>query len=254
MVKKVAVLTMVLMFGLVVQAGAVTFTGSSGSLSASVDFTVSGSNLIVTLTNTSTADVLVPADILSAVFFTLNGDPALTSVSALIASGSTYYYDTIAPIPTDGNVGGEWAYVDGLSGAPGGADEGIGSAGFNLFGQANFNGIDLAPPPALDGINYGILSAGDNVATGNTGVTGAGGEIKNSVVFTLSGIPSGFDPSATDAITKISFQYGTALTEPNVPGGGGGGGGGSVPEPSTIVLLGAGLFGLGLLGKRNFKK
>jgi hypothetical protein len=35
---------------------------------------------------------------------------------------------------------------------------------------------------------------------------------------------------------------------------GGGGGGGDIPEPSTIILLGAGLFGLGLFGKRNFKK
>src|SRR5262249_52759787 len=48
----------------------VTFTGSSGSLAASATFddSVAGT-LKVTLTNTSSADVLVPANVLTAVFF-----------------------------------------------------------------------------------------------------------------------------------------------------------------------------------------
>lgn len=36
--------------------------------------------------------------------------------------------------------------------------------------------------------------------------------------------------------------------------GGGGGGGGQVPEPSTILLLGAGLMGLGLYGRKRIQK
>src|SRR5262245_58688626 len=53
----------------VASADEVTFSGSSGTLSAEVTFQTSGGNLIVTLTNTSTTDAMVPTDILTGVFF-----------------------------------------------------------------------------------------------------------------------------------------------------------------------------------------
>src|SRR5262249_20152932 len=90
------------------------------------------------------------------------------------------------------------------------------------------------------GLNYGITSAGDNPTTGNGAVTGSGGSaspiVQNSVVFTLTG----FTGTLAD-ITKVSFQYGTALSDANVPASG-------VPEPSSLAI--AGLGGLGLLGYR----
>lgn len=220
-------------------AQAVSFSGSSGDLSASVTFSASAGLLTVTLTNTSTADVLVPADLLTAVFFTLAGDPTVTPVSAMLASGSSVLFGPDG----GGNVGGEWAYADGLSGAPFGADAGISSSGFGLFGGANLNGPDLAPPSAVDGMNYGILSAGDNPLTGNDQVTGNIPLIKNSVVFTLS-IPVDYEL----VVTSVSFQYGTSLSEPNYPPGGGPP---PIPEPGTLVLLGSGLAGLGLLRRRK---
>ena len=57
------------------EAAPITFSGSSGTRAASVTFDTSGTNLIVTLTNTSAFDALVPIDILTAVFFSLAGDP-----------------------------------------------------------------------------------------------------------------------------------------------------------------------------------
>jgi hypothetical protein len=217
------------------RANPVTFTGSSGSLAASAKFEVVSGNLQVTLTNTSSADVLVPSDVLTAVFFDVNGVGALTRVSAVLGGGSSVFYDPDGQ-PAGGVVGGEWAYRSGISAF--GATEGISSTGINIFGPGDrFPGADLAPPASPDGLQYGILSAGDNTATGNGGVTGSGGLIKNQVVFTLSGLPTGFDPSATGKITHVSFLYGTAIDEPHYDG-----------HTNPVPLPAAASMGIGLLG------
>src|SRR5262252_4368359 len=80
---------------------ALLISASDGQLSAEADFTVSGSNLIVTLTNTSPYDVLIPANVLTALFFNLVGVGPLTPVSALLSGGSTVYYDPQGA-PVDG--------------------------------------------------------------------------------------------------------------------------------------------------------
>jgi len=223
------------------------FSGASGSLSASVTFEKSGTNLIVTLTNTSTGDPANSAAILTAVFFTVNGDPTLTPASALLGAGSTVIH--VVTQPTGGVVGGEWAYKNGLSGAPGGADEGISSAGLSpLFGAVNFPGSDLdGNSSSVDGIGYGITTVNDAAGNDNGGIATLP-LIQNQVVFTLSGLPVsdlGF------GITNVSFQYGTALTEPNFPPVGTST---VIPEPTTLLLLGSGLFGMPLLRRRRAQR
>src|ERR1041384_830335 len=84
----VAALSFALLAGTPASANPITFVGSSGSLAASATFDVSGSSLIVTLTNTSSADVLVPTDVLTGVFFNLGGNPTLAKTSATIGGGS----------------------------------------------------------------------------------------------------------------------------------------------------------------------
>jgi hypothetical protein len=206
--------------------------GAHGNLGASVDFATSGTDLIVTLTDTSTADVLVPSDVLTAVFFNVSGAPlSLTRTSAVLPAGSVVLFGGTDP---GGVVGGEWAYKSGLSG-PEGTSYGISSSGLNMFGPADlFPGNNLQGPASKDGLQYGITSAGDNPATGNSAVTGDNALIKNQVVFTLGGLPPGFDPFTS--VTSVAFQYGTAIgTESNFPGR-------PVPEPAPLALLaGAGL-------------
>jgi hypothetical protein len=212
------------------QATPVTFSGSSGTLSAEADFSLSGSTLTVALMNTSSADVLVPTDVLTGVFF--NTTHTLTPVSASLGA-STVFYGSIS------NAGDGWGYASSVSAQ--GENSAISASGaVSGLGHSNFSGSSNA----LDGLDYGILSAGDISATGNTGVTGHGPLIKNSIQFTLTAA-SGFDLSELG--DSVVFQYGTALTETHIDGGGGGGGGGSVREPSTLLLLGGGLIGFGAM-------
>jgi hypothetical protein len=210
-----------------------TFIGTNGLLAAAVDFDVIGGQLQVTLNNTSLADVTAPTAggaILTGVFFDLTPTTTLTPVSALLGLGSVVYFGPSG----GGNVGGEWGYASGLVGAPGNTGLGVSSSGLGLFGQSNFNGPNLQGPTALDGLQYGITSLGDNMTTGNAAVTGQFALIKNSVVFTLSGNPT-FTTIDDYTISNVSFQYGTSLLEPNVPGilttN-------NIPEPSTMSLCG----------------
>src|SRR5882672_9812826 len=82
-------------------AGPITASYGLGSLSGTATFDVSGSNLIVTLTNTSLADPTTSADILTGIFFNVAGDPALQGGSADICSGCSISAEGALGIPPD---------------------------------------------------------------------------------------------------------------------------------------------------------
>jgi hypothetical protein len=206
------------------------FAAASGDLSASAYFDLIGNTLTITVTNNSTADVLLPTDVLTGVFF--NTAHSLTPVSASL-NGSSVFYGSIV-----NSVGEGWQYQAFATNAAQGKNAGISAAGLGLFGpNGNFYS---GSNPNLQGLSYGLLSAGDNSATGNSGVTGKGPLIKNSVIFTLNA-GNGF--SLSDLGETIVFQYGTDLSEthfsaedPPFPV--------SAPEPTSIVLWGVGIAGL----------
>jgi len=197
-------------------------TASVGDRAALASFEVVGSELVIGLQNTSSSDVFEPVYVLTSLFFDVSG-PALvlTPVSAFVPSGSTVWFGGTDP---GGEVGGEWAYKAGLSGAPYDAKYGLSSVGLGLMGPGDlFPGSNLQGPESPDGLQYGLTSAGDVPTTGNAPVTGDNALIHNTVVFRLSGVPSGFDPSTQ--ISNVTWQYGTSLGDPHIP------------EPATVVLL-----------------
>jgi hypothetical protein len=209
----------------------VVYAGSSGGLSASADFELSGNTLTVTLANTSKADVLIPTDVLTGVFF--NTTHLLTPISAAL-NNSTAFYGTL------GNVGNGWGYASGVSAD--GENSAISASGaVSGLGHSNFS----VTSTMLGGIDYGLLSAGDDSTTGNNGVKGKGPLIKDSVTFTFTAA-SGFNLSELG--NSVVFQYGSDLSETHFTGDPGDPITTAVPAPPSSVLVGIAMAAFAFMG------
>ncbi len=124
--------------------------------------------------------------------------PGLTPDSAVAPPGSLEWVGGSSTPAGGMDVGSNWEYVSGA---------GIFSSGLGAFSTGNFS---ASPGDILDGSACGLLSEGylglhlDGLDSSTY--------IQNSVVFTLSG----FTGNLGD-ISNVSFQYGTDLSEPNLP-------------------------------------
>ena len=216
------------------QGSPIQYLGSSGAFSASASFELSGDTLKITLTNTSLADVLVPGDVLTGVLF--NTSHSLIPISASANASSVIYQATA-------NAGDGWGYGSNVNAH--GMDSAISATGaIEGLGHSNFSDAT----DNLGGLNYGILSLGDDITTGNKGVTKKGPLFKNSIQFTLTAA----NEFALDQIgSHVVFQYGLSLDEmffdgyipqplSETP---------AVPEPGSFLLLGTGLAAL-VIGSR----
>jgi hypothetical protein len=230
-----SILALAMTFAGQASASAITYSGSSGNLSATVTFSLIGNTLTVTLSNTSASDVLVPTDVLTAVWFT--NTHTLTPVSANL-NGSSVFYGSLS------NVGNGWGYYSGLAGEGQGKNDGIAAAGFGIGGgHSNFSGAHNS----LGGVDYGLLSAGDKSSTGNSGVKNHGPLIENSAQFLLTA-GNGF--TLSELGNTVVFQYGSDLDESHFTGRLEAD---PVPEPGTLAMLGSGAIGLAAFLRRKIK-
>ena len=220
-------------------------SGETNKATAVFKISISGTttDLVITLTNTAQYEPNDPPDILTAVAFSLPGDPSLTAVSALLATGSQVVEkngNTFSIVSDPGGaVGQSWCYTSTLSGGPTGANEGVGSSGFWGFGANNrFPGNSVPGDcPTPGGVGGGITTSVDDGSHYNGGLKGRP-FIQDSAVFVLSGLPANLGLSN---IADVSFGYGTTPDQLIV----------AVPEPGAITLTAGGLLLTALIYRRR---
>ena len=220
--------------------------GETNSASATFYLSISGTitNLEIDLRNTANYKPNDPADILTALFFRIDGDPVLVRGSAVLDAGSAVVNIGAMPQPAGGVVGGEWAYKGGLTQAPLGANQGVSATGLNFFGPN-----DLFPGPSLpgfggnapDGVGYGITTDVDDGSQHNRGLFQRA-LIQGGVTFVLLEIPGDFKLSD---ISDVTAQLGTSLNEPQIQLIQ------TVPEPSTVALSAIGILFLGFANRKR---
>ena len=220
-------------------------SGETNSASVSFNLFVSGTitNLEIDLRNTAAYKPNDPADIFTALYFKIDGDPTLIRGSAVLDGGSLVVNIGTNAQPVGGVVGGEWAYSAGLTHAPSGANQGISATGLNIFGPH-----DLFPGPSLpgkggnppDGVGYGLTTSVDDGSRYNGGLLGRA-LIQSGVMFVLLEVPGDFQLSD---ITDVTAQYGTSTNDQQLQME-------MVPEPNTVALTAIGVLILGLLNRKR---
>lgn len=238
----------------------VTFDGT-GYQDGSVEYTITGNTLTITLTNTASYANnanLAPPDALTGVIFTLPTGISLDAQTALVAPGSSIIQaNTCDAGPScvgETNVGGEFGYQTAPFASPGvpagDYNAGIGSSGQVVGNGTQFGGPDLDKPVQMNGINFGIVGSNYANANPNNGLT-KDPLIQSAVTFNLTILGGTLLESQ---ITNWALVFGTAWGEGTITTGTitTGVADTAVPEPSSLFLLGGGLTTLAAgLRRRN---
>ena len=216
-------------------AGAVLFNFSGNStvsgnpLSASADFSVSGTTLTIVLTNTASTAAMEVDDVLGGLFFDIAGsNPVFSNGNVALTGGSSFVHrDNVS---ASGNpLNDEWMFDTSV--AKVGTEYGVGSTGFPDFNPntKNFTAFFYGGSATAGATNdYGLVPT----AGVNAGMT-TNVYVNNSVTFT-------FTLSSTiseNDIQNVMVSYGS------------GGETQLVPEPATFIAMTIGA--VALLRKRR---
>lgn len=202
------------------------------AVSYEAELTISGDDLVVTLTNNSPVATLNPDDTLSSFYFDIVSDgvrPVLTYVSAVgdVYLGDKDAVDSLVTADADlmavNSGDGGWAFDTMDDSIEPFLGFGIGTVGNSGLIPNNFQGS------IVGAIDYSIF-------TGDITTSNLDGQllVRDTAVFTFSGV-SGF--SEADIAAEVVFGLGTApdslLTGVQ-----------AVPVPPAVWLFGSGLLGM----------
>lgn len=184
--------------------------------SAQADITQIGNQMQIVLTNTANVAAPHNGQLLCGFFWDMSGDPTLTPDAGypVMTDGTDGYF----PVSGSGVLSEEW-YFKNQSGGANNAHYGIGAVGYGFFGAND----------AFAGGHHPLGGGGDYGIAPDAGFSGTFSPvIHNSLTFRLT-LPQSYTLSQS-AMSNFSFQYGTDLSETNVP----------VPEPASLVAIAIG--------------
>jgi hypothetical protein len=223
------------------------FTGSGtgpagGAVSASADFSISGPNLNIVLSNTTPGGTAARGDLLTGLIFDI-ADPgvALGSLSSTSLNGSSLLFTDKTTAPFGGAVSGSWTSV--MASPPSGR---YGVATSGLSGLFSAGEISLGG----GGENYAIAAAGTFPAPPGSGTSGSFNAsafplVQDALHFVLpitQGTLDGFD------FTNVKFAFGSHGD--TIPGTGSFGPA-SVPEAGSLMVWGVLIAGAAVIYRRR---
>jgi hypothetical protein len=217
-------------------------------LSASVDMVLSGSVLTITLRNTSTGGASGAGGLLSGLAFAMPGSISIASGTAYVPltgplASSVVNNVNAVPIVGGGQYGdvsGEWGYANAVGGHFSGLAVNRQVSTMQADTSTRFSNTPIDKPLVLDGPEYGLMRTG--------GDAGGNAAIMDTLVITLN---LGREPNNAQGLLS-SIEAGTVAVTFGSPTVGGGPPG--VPDGGmTLVLCGAGLVAVAMVGRSRKK-